>query len=140
MSSVLDDAKVNMRLNHALKIADRSGLSGYHTGAVIYARTSNPVAHGWSHYSMLHNFKDYPRSIHAELHAILRTTNRDWLSGSTIYIANMRPKSGNVANGKPCAFCQGLLFEAGIRTAYYTIDKHTHGRLDLADPTQTFPR
>lgn len=111
-----------------MSLAHRSGIKSYHTGAIIY-QTAVPVGYGWSHYSEL-NFTQYPRSIHAELHAILRTAQRKELLGATIYVANVSAKSGNRANGKPCETCQAVLFDVGIREVYYTLAKG-YGKLVL---------
>jgi tRNA(Arg) A34 adenosine deaminase TadA len=115
------DARVNIRLENAMNLAHRSGIKSYHTGAIIF-QTATPVGYGWSHYSEL-NLIQYPRSIHAELHAILRTAQRKDLLGATVYVANKNAKSGNRANAKPCETCQAVLFEVGIKEVYYTLAK-----------------
>lgn len=126
LKQIANDARINLRLSGAHRLANRSGIKSYHTGAIIFQQAT-PVGYGWSHYSEL-NLIQYPRSIHAELHAILRTAQRKDLNGATIYVANIAAKSGNTANGMPCKVCQAVLFEVGIKEVYYTL-AHGYGRL-----------
>ena len=44
----------------------------------------------------------------AEAHAILRA-NKSRLYGSTIYIAGLRQRNGNLVETKPCEKCQALI-------------------------------
>lgn len=131
IKEIANDARVQLRLNAAIRIAARSGMKLYHTGAILVASNGDILAHGWSHYSDSYRFANYPRSIHAELHAILRTPQRKDLVGATVYVANVRPKNGNVVNGAPCMFCQQVLQEVGVSTAFYTISGKSWGKLDL---------
>lgn len=105
------------RLRLAAMFADRSGIKSFHTGAIIYGRSGLPVGDGWSHYSSL-QFTRY-RSIHAELHALIRSYPPDIEKG-LIYIATKSAKSGNVTLSKPCDVCMDLLSDTGLRGAVYT--------------------
>ena len=115
-------AKHTYHLEVAAELArSRSTLRKFATGCVIFDRSGVPVAHGWSHYGerILQRYKHY-RSVHAELHALLRTTDRSRLIGGTIYIATIRKRSGNLGVGKPCELCEELIAASGIKTVIYT--------------------
>jgi deoxycytidylate deaminase len=66
-------------------------------------------------------------SIHAE-EAAIRACNGE-TNGAIIFVA--RSKKGKASLSKPCRRCQKLLKEAGIKRAYYTIDKVGYGELKL---------
>jgi deoxycytidylate deaminase len=55
--------------------------------------------------------------MHAECDA-LRRANKKRLQGSTIYIASVRKRSGNVLMSKPCVECQDLLRAWGIEAVW----------------------
>ena len=113
-------------LTRAIEIARRSPVKTFQTGAVIVQR-GKVVSAGWSHPS-IRTLQNY-RSVHAELHAIIRTDPRE-LAGAEIYVATIRRKSGNIGLGKPCDACADILFEVGIETAYFT-DEDGYGKLRL---------
>jgi deoxycytidylate deaminase len=117
-------SKTSIRLERAASIATRSSLGRFWTGAAIYNH-NEPVSVGWSHFSDL-RLQRY-RSIHAELHAILRT-RVGGVRGGEIYIATVRSKSGNIGLAKPCQVCQELLWEVGLHSIYYTVrgDRWAH--------------
>jgi deoxycytidylate deaminase len=123
-----DGAKTQLRLQAAFRLAERSTFKLFRTGAVIVQK-DKVVGTGWSHYSEL-NLVNYPLSIHAELHAILRTPQRKDLFGATIYVARITVKSGNIGLAKPCLECQSVLHEAGIKEAYFTISENVFGKID----------
>lgn len=119
-----------------LRIAGRSPLSRYKTGALIVYR-NEVLATGWSHYGMRLSSM---YSVHAELHSLLRSRHLG-LSGSEIYIATVRPGTERVVMSKPCANCVHALLAAGIETAFYALESTTgkprFRRLDLTDPSLT---
>lgn len=129
---IATSARIRVRLHRAAILAQRSGIASYHTGAIIYDNRDKPVSTGWSHYSEYLKLRNYPRSIHAELHAILRTARRADLTEATIYVTNLRATNSNVTNAKPCLTCQSILAEVGIKTAFFTIDKNNFGKLVIA--------
>lgn len=100
--------------------AKRSGIKTFSTGAVIILpKIDYQVSEGWSHFSY-YNLANY-RSIHAELHAILRNNYRKTLRGTTCYICTIRNKSGNIGLAKPCEHCMACLYEVGVKTVVFTI-------------------
>ena len=110
---MISDAK-----RRALKLAHRSTIKTFGTGAVIYDKRGDIVSDGWSHFGSL-NLSRY-RSIHAELHAILRCGNRVSLQDATCVIATIRQKNGNITLSKPCEFCRELLNEVGVEKVIYS--------------------
>lgn len=55
---------------------------------------------------------------HAEA-ACIRRSNRDRLSGSTIYVAAIRSRNDKVITACPCLDCAGLIRWAGIRDVWF---------------------
>jgi deoxycytidylate deaminase len=126
-----DGARTQLRLEHAIRLANRSTFKRFRTGAVIFQK-DKCVGTGWSHYSVL-NLNRYLISIHAELHAVLRSAQRRELFGSTIYVARKSVKSGNIGLSKPCDECASVLHEAGVAEVYYTINgSNDYGHLTLS--------
>jgi deoxycytidylate deaminase len=58
------------------------------------------------------------RKIHAELNACIGVDRRE-LNGATLYVYREN-KNGDIANCKPCKYCQVILREVGIKKVYYT--------------------
>jgi tRNA(Arg) A34 adenosine deaminase TadA len=119
------------RLDEAAKLALRSGILSYKTGAVIYSPMGVAIATGWSHYSEF-NLAQY-RSIHAELHAVLRSPLKTKLKGATVYVATVRAKNGNTTLSKPCKLCMALLHESGLKAAYYTCGDSSYEVISLSN-------
>jgi len=105
-------------LQRARYYAERSGIKTFSTGCVIVNFDGSVVSEGWSHYSQL-RLANY-RSIHAEVHAILRCERKAWLNGATAYIVTIRNKSGNIGLAKPCGQCAVYLHQVGVRNVVFT--------------------
>lgn len=58
--------------------------------------------------------------IHAE-HQALIDAGINELEGSVAFVYR-ETKDGKAANSKPCASCEALLREAGIKKVYYSLD------------------
>ena len=106
-------------IQRALKIAERSHLTKFKTGAVI-VKDGKILSEGWSHLGTLKRVQFY--SVHAELHAYLRAHHMN-LDGAICYVANIAWKSQNITNGCPCICCAHLLREAGVEKVYHTTSK-----------------
>lgn len=117
-------------IHEALKVAARSSLYKYKTGAII-VRDNKIISRGWSHYSD-RTFQTY-LSVHAELHAVMRAAGED-LSGCTIYVVTLS-FAGNVTTGRPCAECARILKDAGVVDVIYS-DKFGYERINLNDQHQ----
>lgn len=98
-------------------MASRSTIKRHKTGAVIVDGKGALVSAGWSHMTLVHRAQYY--SMHAELHAILRADPKR-LRGSTIYVACVAGKSGNITSAKPCGACEAIIREVGITAVVFT--------------------
>lgn len=104
-------------LPKAIKVAKRSTIKRFKTGAVIVDRNGAIVSLGWSHMTDRRMAQYY--SMHAELHAILRA-EKSRLKGATMYVATIVGKSGNVTSAKPCPACEGVIASVGIKDVVFT--------------------
>lgn len=99
----------------AMRVARRSELRRFHTGAALYDHRGDLVATGWSHRCEV-RLARY-RSMHAEHHA-LRRAGRS-VAGGTAAVATVSAR-GNWTMSLPCEECRSILERAGIHTVYYT--------------------
>ena len=111
-----------MSLKLAVKLAtSNTTYSRWPLGCVI-TKGGAVQAVGWS------ALKSDPRfpgcSIHAEDHA-LRQMRHD-ARGCVLYVARLL-RTGQVALAKPCAACQQLIREAGVKRVVYTINDNEWG-------------
>jgi deoxycytidylate deaminase len=95
-------------------------------GSVIVQR-GTPIAIGFN------KIKSHPRwcnvgkfsqTIHAEISALMTVAKRD-LSGSTIFVYRAH-KNGTPALARPCANCQAILKEYGIKRMVYSINEYPY--------------
>jgi deoxycytidylate deaminase len=89
-------------------------------GAVI-VRNGKPYAGGWNKKRSHPQSKSYMHFIHAELDAIIDSTNQmGTLMGSHADMYVMRiTRGGAMATSKPCKECWVLLKEAGLRSVTF---------------------
>jgi len=102
-------------LTHAMRVAGRSELKRFHTGAALLDRHGRLVSTGWSHRCEPRLVRY--RSMHAEHHA-LRRAGRS-VSGGVAAVATISAR-GNWTMSLPCDECRSILEQAGIVTVYYT--------------------
>jgi deoxycytidylate deaminase len=102
-----------------MRIARRSPLQRYKTGAVIISRSG--VYTGWAHCGLRLRAT---HSVHAELHALLRARHTD-VRGASIWIATLRSDTERVVMSLPCASCVELLRAAGIEDVFYAVESTT---------------
>ena len=71
-------------------------------------------------------------SIHAEVAALLRVANREDIKGSTVYVVRVT-KNNLLAMSQPCAMCQAILREHGVRRAIFSVssDENVYGVVDF---------
>lgn len=133
-----DDAQIALRLEFAARQAINSQIVKHKTGAVIANVNGDPISHGWSHYGerTLAIYKQY-RSVHAELHAIIRAPRRDDLVGGTIYIATVRARTNTIGLAKPCMLCENLLYEVGISRVIFTTNAGKWEEFNLTRPRKS---
>jgi len=85
--------------------------------------------------------RDWCMSTHAEMDAVLGARAKTDLRGSKIYVIRKLQdikKRGTFALAKPCEICQHVLYNYGIRRAYYTIDDNNHGIMKIVNPALNF--
>jgi deoxycytidylate deaminase len=85
--------------------------------------------------------RDYCLSTHAEMSAVLKARGKIDLRGSKIYVTRVRPKGatiGRVGMAKPCPICQHVLYNYGIKRAYYTISDNEYGVLKIQNPARLY--
>ena len=79
---------------------------------------SDPVQKQYNKYRFS---EDTPASIHAEVMALKGLMNRDDIDFKNVSLYVYREsKSGKLAMAKPCASCDALIKDLGIRHVYYT--------------------
>lgn len=111
----------------AAKVAGRSTIKRFHTGAVIYNR-GTILSTGWSHVGE-GTLARY-RSTHAEQHAIAKVP-ASMVGGATLAIATVSAKSGNWTNACPCYYCLQTIKKAGISRLLVTAPTNRFIILDM---------
>lgn len=81
--------------------------------------------------------RDFCLSTHAEMDAVLKIRGKIDLRGTKIFVAR-RKKMGCVGMARPCTICQHVLYNYGIRKAYYTIDNNTFGVMRIVNPAKCY--
>ncbi len=119
-------------------------------GAVLSFGFNKPQTNGFvEHYTdqIIGADRDYSMNTHAEMDAISVVRSKVDLRGSKIYVARIRPPGnldGNtIGLARPCEICQNILFNYGIRRAYYTIDDNNFGVMKIVhrdDPTHSIDK
>lgn len=73
----------------------------------------------------IHRFDaDTPATLHAELSCLLPLINRKDIDFSSMSLYIYREyKNGDLALARPCASCEALIRNLGIRSIYYTGNK-----------------
>lgn len=74
---------------------------------------------GWNALSEFYKIQGHASTVHAEIDAILLKRKKLRFEGAKIYVARVR-SDGTVGNAKPCEMCQHVLFNYGIKKAYFT--------------------
>lgn len=98
-----------------MRVAGRSELKRFHTGAALFNDRGRLIATGWSHRCET-RLARY-RSMHAEHHAIRRAGVT--VAGGTAAVATISAR-GNWTMSAPCDECRSILEQAGILIVYYT--------------------
>jgi deoxycytidylate deaminase len=75
---------------------------------------------GWNGLSEFYKAQDHACTIHAEIDAIVSKRKKIRFEGAKVYVARVRA-DGTVGNAKPCEMCQHVLFNYGVKKAYFTI-------------------
>jgi hypothetical protein len=67
--------------------------------------------------------KDGVCTVHAEVDALLKVSNREDLRGATVYVIRVN-KQGQLAMSQPCPMCSEILREHGIKRAFFTVSEN----------------
>jgi len=67
---------------------------------------------------------DHRTSIHAEVRCLIHTSHED-LENAIIFVYR-QTKDGKPALSKPCARCEELLRERGIKKIYFSVDTYPY--------------
>lgn len=81
--------------------------------------------------------RDWCMSTHAEMDAVLQARAKTDLKGCKIYVLRKHLNTTNydtLGMAKPCEICQHVLYNYGIRRAYWTIDDKTSGSMKVTNP------
>lgn len=113
--ATLSVAPIPAVLTAAMRVAGRSELKRFHTGAALFDDRGRPVSTGWSH-RCEPRLARY-RSMHAEHHALRRAGQSVY--GGIAAVATISAR-GNWTMSLPCDECRSILEQAGIATVYYT--------------------
>jgi deoxycytidylate deaminase len=81
--------------------------------------------------------RDYCLSTHAEMDAVLKVRGKTDLRGSKIYVVRIKP-SGGLGLAKPCEICQHVLYNYGIKRAFYSVDNDEYGVLKVRNPANNY--
>lgn len=78
--------------------------------------------------------RDWCLSTHAEMDAVLKARGKTDLRGCKIYVARRKKIDNSYGMARPCEICQHVLYNYGIRRAYYTISNTDFGQMKIVNP------
>lgn len=112
-------------------------------GSVVSVGFNKRNTNGFvEHYTDLaKGLRDWNMSTHAEMDAVLQARQKTDLRGMKIYVVRKRQdteKYGTFGMAKPCEICQHVLYNYGIRRAYYTIDDQNFGIMKIENPAKHY--
>lgn len=119
-------AKPPKYLKSASDVALNSEHGIYKMGAIL-VNNGNIVAIGWNKNKSHPKAKNYTRTIHAELDALIGSRYGE-IFDTDMYVARIT-KGGALATSKPCKDCMVLIKEAGISSVTF-IDDQGHVRIE----------
>ena len=88
-------------------------------------RSDGAVVQSWNGSSAGTTYDRCP-SAHAEARLARKLD-----AGSVVYVARVRRDNGKLAMAKPCAHCERILRNRGIRRVEYSINEHEFGVLEF---------
>lgn len=118
----------------------------YHLCALII-KGGKPISVGFNkqntnafveHYAdIARGSRDFCLSTHAEMDSVLKIRGKIDLRGTKIFVSRKK-RSGGVGMARPCEICRHVLYNYGIRKAYYTVDNNTFGVMRIVNPAKAF--
>ncbi len=122
-----------------------------HKLCAVIVRGGAIISVGYNSHDMNAFVKHYARicgnhkchTTHAELDAIGKVRAKTDLRGCKIFVA--RDRFSGLGTARPCKICQRVLFEYGIKTAFYTItskdgNSDEYGVMRITGPTEATDR
>lgn len=117
--------------------------------AAVIVRGGNVVSVGYNkhatnsfveHYTDLARGGDrnYALSTHAEMDAVLKGREKTDLRGCKIFVARLRNDTRDLGMSRPCEICQHVLYNYGIKRAFYSIDPNTYGIMKVDNPAKMY--
>lgn len=116
--------------------------------AAVIVRGGNVISVGYNKHntnSFVEHYTDIARgkrsyclSTHAEMDAVLKGREKTDLRGCKIFVARVRLDNDELGMSRPCEICQHILFNYGIKKAYYSIDNSTYGVMKVVNPAKNF--
>ena len=71
-------------------------------------------------------------SVHSECDAVLHCVNKEQLKGSEIFVWR-EDKQGNPVISKPCSMCTQILYEYGVKRAWWVTNVFPYWETDLIE-------
>lgn len=105
----------------AEKLSEKSNHPSHKHGAVV-VRKSQILGIGFNQTKTSPKSNHPWKMKHAELSAVLNSGLED-LSGCDIYIFR-KTKNNEMANSKPCQFCQVMLKSLNVKRVYYSHEEN----------------
>lgn len=116
--------------------------------ASVIVRGGNVISVGYNRHStnafvehytnQVRGHRDYCLSTHAEMDAVLKGREKTDLRGCKIFVARVRNDNNCLGMARPCQVCQHVLFNYGIKKAYYSIDANTYGVMKVENPAKIY--
>ena len=82
----------------------------------VNAAKSHPIQ---KLYNIHRNIQITHNHIHAEIHSIIKTTNKQKLKGATIYVSRVKNDQA-MGMARPCPACFRAIQDYGIKNIFYT--------------------
>lgn len=115
-------------IKRALKLAEKSDYYPFRIGSIVI-KHGRIISEGFNRVGSCKRIDPYYQfrsfSIHAEADALSKLSFKD-AKGASIIIVRMNI-SHNIANAKPCIYCQEMIYDYGIKNVYCS---NNYGKID----------
>lgn len=127
------NTKTLERLRKVAKKASDSSDYKIKLGAAVFKK-NRIISVGYNskktHPKLLRYFKH--STLHAECDSIFHCENKEILKGSDIFVFR-ESKAGTPLLSKPCSMCVQVLFEHGVKRAFWTTETFPYWESDLIE-------
>lgn len=107
-------------LKRAIKVAEGSQYYPFQIGALVF-KGSRIFAEGKNKVGSSSRIKDRDKFVKCSVHAeadVLSKLSNDKTKGASLIIIRLNSGTKKMSNGKPCEFCQRMIYEKGIKKVY----------------------